>query len=163
MQEIATEAGVGRATVHRYFPKREDLIREIALSCNAKIDDVIEPLRGQGLSAADVLWRVLEGVVPLGNQYRVLAERVLIHDPEVQAGYQRHMEQLGNLVDQLKQEGVIGADVPRAWVVRTIEALIYTAWSQASDGFIAPRDAAGLVYRTIVSGLGVTPERSNGL
>lgn len=155
MQEIAAEAGVGRATVHRYFPKREDLVRELALSCNAQIDEVIEPIRGQGLSAAEVLRRVLEAVVPLGDQFRVLGfDHGPIHDPDVRHGYERHIEQLGNLVDGLKSEGVIGPEVPRAWVVSTIEALIYAAWSSASDGYIAHRDAAGLVYRTVIDGLG---------
>jgi len=163
MQEIAAEAGVGRATVHRYFPKREDLIRELALSCIAKIDEVTEPIRDEDLSAAEALRRVLDVVVPLGDRFRVVGdERAYVHDPAVRAGYLRHMDELGDLVNELKQEGVISADIPTAWVVKTIEALIYAAWSSASDGYIAHRDAASLVYRTIIDGLGQPQNERNG-
>ena len=156
LQEIATEAGVGRATIHRYFAKREDLLRELALSCIREIDELTAPIGELDLTASEALLKVLEVVVPLGNRYRVLgSEGSLINDPEASRGYQRHLEELSELVDQLKIEGAVAPDVPTTWVVSAIESLIYAAWSSAADGYIAEREAAQLVYRTVIAGLGV--------
>ncbi|MEM8931374.1 MAG: TetR/AcrR family transcriptional regulator, partial [Acidobacteriota bacterium] len=58
------------------------------------------------------------------------------------------------LVAAVKREGTIAPEVSDAWVVAALDALIYAAWSSVHEGWIARRDAPGLVLRTLFDGLG---------
>src|SRR5690349_9658725 len=66
LSDVAAAAGVGRSTLHRYFPERADLIRAVALTVhelsNAAIVEA-EPECGSPLAA---LRRVVEGQLELG-------------------------------------------------------------------------------------------------
>lgn len=84
LSDIATAAGVGRSTLHRYFSERSELIRAVALyvheMCNAAIDKA-EPACGPPLAA---LRRVVESQLDLGpivpfvyNEPTILADREL--------------------------------------------------------------------------------------
>ncbi|MCG8461575.1 MAG: hypothetical protein MI919_35285, partial [Holophagales bacterium] len=67
---------------------------------------------------------------------------------------ERQLREMAELVAAVKGEGTIAPDVPDAWTVAALDALIYAAWSSVHEGWIARRDAPGLVFRTIVGGLG---------
>ena len=48
--------------------------------------------------------------------------------------------------------------MPRAWIVRLIDLLIYAMWQAVEEGEVARNDAAALAYRSLVEGLGnLTP------
>lgn len=82
----AAAAGVGRSTLHRYFPERSELIRAVALyvheMCNAAIDKA-EPACGPPLAA---LRRVVESQLDLGPIVPfVYNEPTIVADPELSA------------------------------------------------------------------------------
>ncbi|KAA3646286.1 MAG: TetR/AcrR family transcriptional regulator [Chloroflexi bacterium] len=155
MGEVAETAGVGRATLYRHFPSRDDLIRELTIASYKQMDAALAPVMAKDLSAKDMLLALLEEIIPLGDRYNfLLSERSFEDDPEVRSFEDRNQQDWGAFFEELKTDGVIAPDVPTAWAVATIEALIYSAWSSASDGYIATRDAPKLVYRTLLSGLG---------
>ena len=153
-KEIAALAGVGRATLYRYFPSRDALIRELALAAIAEIDLVVETVSRQNLSSPEALRVFLEEVVPKGDRFHFLvSESSTYNDPEVSAAYSRQMQELDAFVSRLKQDGAIALDVPNAWVAAAIDALIWAAWSSVQTGTLADRDAATWVYRTLMQGL----------
>ncbi|NER37861.1 MAG: TetR/AcrR family transcriptional regulator [Oscillatoria sp. SIO1A7] len=153
LSEIAARAGVGRATLYRYFPSRDVLVRELALEAIEAIDRVTAGI-SQNLSSQDALLALLEGVVPLGDRFHFLvSESSAYNDPDVAAAYDRQMQELDDFVTILKQDGAIALDVPNAWVTAAIDALIWAAWSSVQMGDIARKDAALLVYRTLLKGL----------
>ena len=153
LSEVAARAGVGRASLHRHFPSRGDLVTAITRQCMDEIDAVTDAAVGDARTARERLARMLEAVIPLGDRYHFLAvER--FDDASLEARHEADVEWLGILVDGLKEEGVMAPDVPRGWAVANIDAQVWLAWSQIAAGHLAPTDAAGLALRTLLQGLG---------
>ncbi len=154
LSEIAAQAGIGRATLYRYFPLREVLIRELAMAAIIAIDQVTAEVQAQNLSSDKALLEFLKGVVPLGDRFHFLATEISAYqDPEVNAAYDRQLKELDVFVLQLKHDSVIAPEVPNTWVTMVMDSLIWTAWSAVNSGDIAPNDAAILTYRTLLKGL----------
>ena len=153
LSEVATRAGVGRASLHRHFPSRADLIAAASRQCMDEIDAATAEALKDARSARDRLSRMLEAVVPLGNRYHFLVSEA-VDDEGVRRRYEEELEWLAHLVDDLKAEGVIAADVPRSWAVVNIDAQVWVAWSEVAAGNLAPAHAAALAFRTLLEGVG---------
>ncbi|MFG0257728.1 MAG: TetR/AcrR family transcriptional regulator [Phycisphaerales bacterium JB043] len=151
---IAERAGVGRATLHRHFRTREDLIRELAQQSIREIDEAVAGLEDQARSALHFLELVVEAVIPFGDRYHFLAnETWAATDPTLSAELDRQLSSLGELIEICKSEGAIDASIPTPWIVSAIDSLIYTAWSLVATGHIAQRGASSLLMRTLLKGV----------
>jgi AcrR family transcriptional regulator len=62
---IATTAGVGRATLHRYFSGRSELIHALALQATEEIDNAANQAAKNARSHADALHRIMRAIIPL--------------------------------------------------------------------------------------------------
>ena len=153
LSEIAARAGVGRASLHRHFSSRGDLVTAITLQCMDEIDAATDEAVAGARTACERLSRMLEAVVPLGDRYHFLAAEAF-DDASLHARHEADLEWLASLVDDLKEEGAMAPDVPRGWAVANIDAQVWLAWSQIAAGNLAPADAAGLAFRTLLQGLG---------
>jgi len=155
LNDIADFAGVGRATLYRQFPSRDALVRELVLVSYQQMNDAVQPVLAQNLTGGELLLALLEAIIPLGDRYYfLLLERSFDDDPEIRRLQKQDEEEWRELAQHLQAENVIAAEVPDAWVISTLEALIYAAWKSVREGYIARREAHRLVYRTLVSGLG---------
>jgi AcrR family transcriptional regulator len=146
LESVASEAAVGRATLHRYFPARADLLRAAAIDGILTLD---EALANAGLTeqpAAEAL-RALSAIL-------VLRAGELLGDAAVTEVERRVDARLHRVLDRAVAEGVLRADVPKAWRFRVIEALVYAAWTAVADGELAVNDAPGLVHDAMLRGLG---------
>ena len=154
LTEIALRAGVGRTTLHRYFPSREELVREISREALAETERATAHSR-QAKTAREALEQMLEGVIPLGDRYHFLASEAVgsAWSDDLAELYRAQIREVDELVDWLKGEGVVAHEVPRAWVTTALEQLVWGAWSAVQDGSIAAKDAPGLVIRTLLRGL----------
>ncbi len=154
LNDVAEAAGVGRATLYRYFASREALLHTLALEAIRKTDEAIAPIRAQELGNRETLKQIVEALIPLGDAFHFLMSELAIYShPEVSAAYERHFQSLETLVNAIKAEGGFSRDVPTAWGVITIDTLIWSAWSSVESGYIARRDAAPIVFRTLFKGL----------
>ncbi len=152
--EIAADAGVGRATLHRYFPSREALARELALDALRACDEACTEIEEQASSAADALARVIAALVPLGDRVQCLVSLPeVFQDTEVVGVCRRQSRETADLVEAAKAEGGLDPTVPTAWIVEALDALIYAAWTAVQDGRLAKNDAALFVDRTLFHGL----------
>lgn len=154
LQEIADRAGVGRATLYRYFPTREALMRELALEALSQTDEVTAPIREQALTAKAALEAVIAAVIPLGDRFHFLSSEWAVgQDPDVVSIYARQLRELAETVEQAKTEGAIATDIPTRWVVSAIDTLIYTAWSVVQKGDMTQRDATAMTLKTLFKGI----------
>jgi TetR/AcrR family transcriptional regulator, mexCD-oprJ operon repressor len=74
MADVAAAAGVGRATLYRYFDSREDLMRALAL---AAIDDLDGRLRGADLDrvpVSEAIERIARAMVACGSKFAVVID-----------------------------------------------------------------------------------------
>ena len=153
LSDVATRAGVGRASLHRHFPSRRDLIAAVTRQCMDEMDAALEAALEGACTARERLSKTLEAIVPLGDRYHFLAIEAF-DDQGLQERHEADVEWLGRLVDELKEEGVMAADVPRTWAIANIDAQVWLAWSEVATGNIAPANAADLAFRTLLEGLG---------
>ena len=153
LSEIATRAGVGRASLHRHFASRADLIAAASRQCMDEIEAATAEALKDAQTARERLSRMLEAVVPLGDRYHFLVSET-VDDESVRKRYQEELDWLAQLVDDLKTEGVIAPDAPRSWAVANIDAQVWLAWSEVAAGNLAPAHAADLALRTLLEGLG---------
>lgn len=155
MSAVSEAAGVGRATLYRHFPSREDLIKALSLDAIRATDEAVAPVFDNYSTADKALREMLEVLIPLGDRYHFLStESGLSAEPEIAAEYQRQYDETAAFVEQAKEEKLFDPALPTAWITAAIDALIWAAWNTVHRGEIAPRDVAGMTYRTLVNGMG---------
>ena len=90
LSDVARRAGVGRASLHRYFPSRGDLVTAISRQCMDEIDAATAAALADARTARERLSRMMEAVVPLGDRYHFLATEAF-HDESLQARYEEDL------------------------------------------------------------------------
>lgn len=155
--EIAETIGVGRATLFRYFKSRKQLIHELVVASDRKLEQATTPIMDKRLNALATLEEFIKVLVPLGASFHFLnSEHIYTEAPEIEDLYRNQLNRLKNLARKLKEEGVVEPDIPQAWVAAVLDNLIYTAWVTVSAGDIAPNDAPRLVLVSFLNGLAKT-------
>jgi AcrR family transcriptional regulator len=137
MTDIATQAGVVRATIYVHFPTREALIEAITHRGISEVAQVIasaEPNVGEPMEALErvvaAAWRTL------GRYHALVAINSRVPHEEL---HQRHGSALGALeplIERGQRAGAFRADVPAAWHLATTMALIHGASGELSAGRI---------------------------
>ncbi|MDW7773583.1 MAG: TetR/AcrR family transcriptional regulator [Desulfobulbaceae bacterium] len=154
LNEIAEAAEVGRATLFRYFKSRKQLLHELVVEADKKLEKATRPIIEKKLSARDTLEEFIRVLVPLGASFHFLnSEQINSEDSGIADLYRNQLIRLRELSERLKAENVVAADVPLAWIAAVLDNLIYTAWITVSEGDIATNDAPGLVLRSFLTGL----------
>ncbi|HZQ65043.1 MAG TPA: TetR family transcriptional regulator [Gaiellaceae bacterium] len=73
MADVAAAAGVGRATLYRYFPSREDLLQALAGHAVAEAGARIAEAGLDHVPVEESLARIVRALVAVGDRYAVLA------------------------------------------------------------------------------------------
>ncbi len=155
LAQVAARAGVGRATLHRHFPSREELIRTLTTLAIAEMDAAVKEACQNVESAADALRRTLEVLIPLGNRHGFLLNESNADDPALTAEFDRLDRETGDLVEACKREGLFDPGVPTPWITEVINALLYTGWESSLRGKTTAQQAVDLAWRTLTRGFGV--------
>lgn len=157
LETVASEAAVGRATLHRYFPARADLLRAAAIDGILTLDEALASAGLAEQAPADALRTMTDILVRFGDRLHfVLMAGDLIGDAAVAEVERRVDRRLHALLDRAVAAGTLRADVPKAWRFRVIEAIVYAAWTAVAEGELAGNDAPGLVYDAMMRGLGAS-------
>ncbi len=73
---------------------------------------------------------------------------------DVASAYDRQFDRLSRFLQELKQKEVFSPDIPTAWIVQTVDLLIWCACYAVDSGSVARNDVAQLAARTLMRGLG---------
>ncbi|MEO1321864.1 MAG: helix-turn-helix domain-containing protein [Pseudomonadota bacterium] len=158
LADVAARAGVGRATLHRYFASRDDLMRALAKIASQEMDEAVEAAVADAKSYSDVARLALGALIPLGDRHGFLALEAFADDPEMQAAFAREQKETAEMVDAAKAEGLFDPTVPTGWIVQAFDHLMYAGWESVSAGESTHEQAAGLAWRTLIYGLGRPPK-----
>lgn len=155
LDDIAKAADVGRATLHRHFASRVDLLREVGLAALATIEAAVAGARLEQDEPENALRRLIEVLVPLGADAHFLLYAVeLFGDLELSRADERINSIILPVLRRLRQAGIVRIDVPEAWMFASLEALSYAAWSAVHFGILARNDAPRLVLASFLNGMG---------
>jgi TetR/AcrR family transcriptional repressor of mexCD-oprJ operon len=153
MDEIAVAAGVGRATVYRHFPTREDLVRAIYARALDEGEAVILGLALEEGPAVEALERTIDALLGLADRYRLLAFQSGAHED-----LRECEEQVGapliELIERGQATGEFRSDLPARWVITAMGALLNAASLGAREqGYADPAEQARLVRTTLIESL----------
>ena len=152
MTEIAKASGVGRATLHRHFKDKNDLIQTLSARCMEEMNAAVLATDSADKPAVDRLYAMLKSAIPLGDRYAFLSfER--IEDEGLQSAYQEQLNWTTALIEQLRTEKAIAEDIPTSWAVAQVDQVIWTAWTAVWNSELTPIDATNLALRTLLKGL----------
>jgi AcrR family transcriptional regulator len=154
LAEIADYAGIGKATLHRYFASRDDLMLALgyrALETVAAAIDACEPERGPVIEA---LTRVIEALVPLGDKLHfLLSEPILDTHPGFTAADRASQHAVRRLIERGQVGGELRSDLSAEWMLHHLNYALFATWQSVHDGFVARRDAPRLLATTLLGGI----------
>ncbi|MFD7290002.1 TetR/AcrR family transcriptional regulator [Streptomyces sp. NPDC059863] len=151
LADVAESAGVGRTTVHRYFPERSDLLAAIGTDVRERIEAATARARLDDGPAPEALDR-------LCLEYFELADRLMLLDDVPQfwawSGLDEEEEAPSDrallaLVQRGQRDGTLDPDVDSTWLQNVLWALLYAAWEQTREHNTPKHTALSLCLRTL--------------
>ena len=153
MAEIARRAGVVRATIYAHFPTREALIEAVTRRAISEVTAVIEASEPDRGDPADALRRVLAEAWRSLARFHPLVEINTRRDRgAVRGEHAPALAVLEPLIKRGQKAGAFRDDVPAAWHLSMMLALIHAASGERHSGLAEDEVGAALV-ETIVGAL----------
>ncbi|MFC6599569.1 helix-turn-helix domain-containing protein [Kitasatospora paranensis] len=143
LDEIARAAGISRATLHRIFPGREALIREVGMLSLRRFATACDTARIEEGDAQEALRRLVEAVVPDAALCAFLTgENQLYDDPEINRLWDIQDARVRALFLRGQQQGVFRIELTAGWLSEAFFDLLAGVGWAVQDGRLAPRDSA---------------------
>ncbi|MFI6322701.1 TetR/AcrR family transcriptional regulator [Nonomuraea sp. NPDC050556] len=162
MAQVAEAAGVSRATLHRHFTSREELLEAMgtrALDAWEAVQQAVnlhEALKNPDAEAVERTLRdLLAGLVEVADEHGfALTDYILEEHPGLQARCDELETHEIDLITAAQRLGVLRADLPARWVSNTVYGVLVTVRESLRRGDIARRDASRLAVETFMHGTG---------
>jgi AcrR family transcriptional regulator len=161
LADVADAAGVGRTTLHRYFPDREELVGAVVEDSLAVLGRAVEDAALEQGPPLEAIRRLVSAMVDVGD--RLL---FLFGDPRVMEGYEGPAGEDGSdravvgLIERGQAAGVLDPEVSAAWIQHVLWALVYTAAEAAGKGALPRHGVTSTVIRTLEHGIRPAPGRT---
>jgi AcrR family transcriptional regulator len=155
MQEVADASGLGRTTVYRHFPRRQDLIDALYEEVLREAAETVQEAVARADTARELLCDLGTRIIAIGDRYRFLdahpelRERALAGRSEAEGG--RENDPLHDYLTQAQARGEVRGDLPVAWMLTTLRGLGVVAMVEVSAGRMSVEEAGRHVGETCAS------------
>ena len=152
MAEIARRAGVVRATIYVHFPTREALLEAVTRRAITEVVEVIDAAEPHHGPPAEALARVVDASWQrLGRYHALVAINTQQHGhAELRQRHSPVLATLEPLIMRGQADGTFRVDVPAAWHLSMVMALIHAASGELSAGRLNDADAGTALVATIL-------------
>jgi AcrR family transcriptional regulator len=151
--EIAEFAGIGIATLHRYFPSRDDLLHAISAKALDLVEQSIEKVDFNQPNIRLFFIQMITELIPLGDRvYFLAADIFAVLDEELT---NREMKIAQRIIEKLKESQVgyqLRTDLKAEWMYDMMYHTIFLIWKYVHDGKMAANDAPELVVSMLLDG-----------
>lgn len=151
MEEIATEAGVARTTVHRHFASRDVLVASMTRAAWQQIHDAVEQAHPATAPPLVALHQVTANVLRIKSGWPFALGQP-VNDPATVQLQDRVFTACDHVLDRAQRSGLVPGRADLVWTRRVYLALIReTMHTPAADdaGQDANQDADHLAARII--------------
>lgn len=155
MAEIARRAGVVRATIYAHFPSREALLDAVMDNAVAQVADATasaEPTRGE---PAEALERVLRATWKKLSLFHALLaiNTARLSSDELHRRHQPVMMHFAPLIERGQKANVFRPDVPVAWHLAVMRAVVHTASAELRSGRLTEANVERTMLTTVLAAL----------
>ncbi len=153
MGEVATAAGVRRATLYGHFPSREELLDAVITHAITHTDETLTALALDRDPADVALERLVRTSWPILDRYRRLRTTALAElGPErLRSHHGRTLNHVERLIRRGQDAGSFRTDLPLSWLITTFYAVLHAAADEADAGRVSPAEAPDLLATTVLS------------
>ncbi|MGW0119276.1 TetR/AcrR family transcriptional regulator [Streptomyces sp. NPDC003327] len=153
MDEVARNAGIGRATLHRHFAGRDALIRALEEMGIAELEAALDEAALDEGPADEAVRRLVAGVEPVAPLLSFLVtENQLFEGDEQNEGWARLDARVGALFRRGQQEGTFRIDLSPAWLTEALYGLVGSGAWAVMDGRVAPKDFQYMITELLLGG-----------
>jgi AcrR family transcriptional regulator len=150
MSDLASAAGVGRATLYRYYPSREALLDALAA---AALADAGARLADAGLDRVPVpeaIERIVRALVAVGDRYVVLTREGI--RPDARASERILRAPLAAVFERGAETGVLRSDVPVEVLLELFAGLLGAAVKLAGERRVGLEEIAATTTALFLDG-----------
>lgn len=148
--EIADESGLHRATLHRHFTTREELLRALYARASEDAETAFWATEPERDPFEDALRRMMRVAVELSDRHRVLLSA---EDPEFDSHRRRATTPIIALMAHGRATGAVRRDLPEGWMVLTFRGLMMAAVDAIAAEVLTLDEAADAAVTTLYAGL----------
>jgi AcrR family transcriptional regulator len=152
MQEVADASGLGRTTVYRHFPRRQDLIDALYEEVLHESGQTVRDAIAEATTARALLCDLGARIIAIGDRYRFLdahpelRERALAGTDDSEG-----RDPLDEYLTAAQARGEVRSDVPVSWMLTSMRGLAVVAMFEVSAGRMSVEDAGHHVGETCAS------------
>lgn len=155
---VASAAGVGRTTLHRFHPDRAALIAAVDAEVRERFSAATERARIDEGRAMGALHRLCVEYLTLGEALRlVFADNSVIDPGEWDTGAASHANLIA-LFARGQQDGSFDTVLDAEWMVLTMWFLLCGAWMVMVEADLSRADVTGMLMRTLAGAVGAKPD-----
>jgi AcrR family transcriptional regulator len=156
MQEVADASGLGRTTVYRHFPRRQDLIDALFAEVIRDAASTIEEALRTAGSARELLCDLGPRFIAIGDRYRFVDAR-----PELRDRALNPIDEVTNPLEaylsSAQARGELRDDLPVSWILTTLRGLGVVAMVEVNAGRMTVEQAGRYVGETCASAFAPPP------
>ena len=168
MADLAAAAGISRASLHRHFASRDDLLAELGEQALARWRAAQDEADIDGAAAAgeparidralrELLSRFVEDVEEHGF---ALTDHLMARVPQLAARGEELETREVAFYEAGRTAGVLRADLPARWISSTVYGLLLAARDSERRGHVARAEVVRVVIETFLHGTGKPTRKS---
>jgi AcrR family transcriptional regulator len=150
MREVAEASGLGRTTVYRHFPQREDLVKGLFARVIEESRATSARLVGQELDAGELLRRLGSECVAIGDRFRFLQTHRSLRTETIDGSLENAGDPLYEYFEAANARGELRPGLTTEWLLVMIRATVVAGVDEVFAGRMDIDEAANRVGETMV-------------